>query len=105
MRNRAVEIASDADRKRAEREFRKTHWGLSGEKKTRLLRTGNPEAGTLVELGDLVEIVYRTRKLGDAGPQEYQHKFARTLPVLAYHEDRLFICGGTYRIEWRGIVG
>lgn len=90
------------------REYRRTHWGLSGKHAVRAMHAPNPLGGTLVELGDLVSVVYRTAKLGDGGLAEYEHDFGRGgrgLPLLAHNETGLFIVGGRYRVTVRGIVG
>ena len=57
------------------------------------------------ELGELVSVTYRTKKLGDGGMADYTHKFRRVRPVLAYHEGGLAILGGGYRVTWKGIEG
>lgn len=98
---------SDDDRK-ALAEYRRSHWGLSGDGKVRDGRAPDPRAGTLVQLGELVSVVYLTRKLGDLAPTEYEHDFGRGgrgLPLLAYNRTGLVIVGGAYRVTARGIVG
>jgi hypothetical protein len=59
-----------------------------------------------VELGTLVSIVYCTSKQGDPDLTEYEHKFEHEHPVLCYgrKDGRLYIVGGTYTMEPRGIV-
>jgi len=98
----------EAAEKRARRDYRVTHWGLGGEKATRSLECVDVcREGPLVELGQLVSVVYLTRKLGDRGPTEYEHDFSGSLPVLAYSGEgkRLVVAGGSYRVTPRGIVG
>lgn len=87
--------------------YRRTHWGLRGDETPRMLRVAEPrKSGTLVQLGDLVSVVYRTKKLGDSGPTEYEHEFERSLPVLCHDGNGLLvIAGGRYRMTRRGIVG
>ncbi len=82
-----------------------THWGKRGRVTERGLWVPDPRAGELVELGQLVSLVYLTEKAGDDGPTEYEHEFSRPLPVLAYHDGGLFICGGRYGVGVRGIHG
>jgi hypothetical protein len=82
-----------------------THWGKRGPVADRILGAPDPRAGELVELGQLVEIAYRTEKLGDGGPTIYEHKFRAPYPYLAFNSTGLVICGGGYRIGMRGIIG
>jgi hypothetical protein len=86
--------------------YRVTHWGKAGPHEFRDLGCADPGARPLVELGELVSVVYLTEKGGDSGPTEYEHAFAaRRRPVLAFHEGGLVICGGGYRVGVRGIHG
>jgi hypothetical protein len=90
---------------RARLRYRLTHWGDGGEdREPRAVRLANPSI-PFTELGDLVLVVYRTKKLGDGGVGEYEHKFRRPRPVLGYHEGGLAILGGDYRVTWKGIEG
>ena len=57
-----------------------------------------------VELGELVAVVYRTKKGADTVLTDYTHEFAHPRPRLAYNESGLLIAGGAYRVEVRGIV-
>lgn len=83
-----------------------THWGERGPVADRLLTCADPTTGELVELGELVQVVYRTVKGGDRGvATDYEHAFKRPLPVLAYTAAGLVICGGGYHVGIRGIVG
>ena len=82
-----------------------THWGKSGPRAARELAVPDPRAFQLVELGELVSIVYLTIKGGDRGPTEYEHEFSSPRPVLAYSPAGLFIAGGRYRVGVRGIHG
>lgn len=89
------------------REYRKTHWGLSGDQRVRELLAPDPQAGTLVQLGRLVAVTYETSKLGDPKNTHYEHHFGvggRGLPILAHNETGLVIVGGRYRVTLRGIV-
>lgn len=60
-----------------------------------------------VMLGEITEIVYRTKKAGDKKPIEYAHKFRNPRPVLLTDPDgkNLFIAEGGFKITERGIVG
>jgi hypothetical protein len=98
-------VGHDEDQ-RALAEYRRTHWGLGGVRRVRELLAPDPTAGTLVELGRLVSVVYETRKLGDLERTEYEHDFGpRGRPILAFNASGLVIVGGRYRVTTRGIVG
>ncbi len=85
--------------------YRITHWGKAGGR-DRVLLCANPLGAELVELGELVSLVYLTEKGGEGGPAEYEHEFSRgRRPVLAFHKGGLVICGGGYRVGIRGIHG
>ena len=101
---------SDAGR----REYAVTHWGERGEISQRDLLTPDPTSGTLVELGELISVTYRTKKGGDDDATDYEHHFeprrptsSAKRPVLAYlaGDGGLVICGGNYRVTKRGIEG
>lgn len=86
--------------------YRLTHWGKGGSASQRIATCPDPRRGGLVELGQLVSLVYLTEKGGDDGPTEYEHAFAaRRRPVLAFSTEGLFICGGAYRVGVKGIHG
>jgi hypothetical protein len=57
-------------------------------------------------LGEMTGIVYRTTKGRDGEPVLYVHSFDEPFPLLATDNKRkqLFILGGGYTIEDRGIV-
>lgn len=59
----------------------------------------------VVVLGDLTAVIYRTRK-GEEGMVHYIHSFSNPAPKLTCDTDmrQLFIMGGRYHIEDRGIV-
>jgi hypothetical protein len=61
---------------------------------------------TLVRLGDLVEVSYRSNKF-DRKTRDYVHKFGTPRPTLCTRPDGsgLFIVGGRFRNTARGIVG
>lgn len=87
--------------------YKESHWGrLAGGQMS--LHVGDPRTnGKLVGYGELIEVVYLTQKGRDKGPTEYQHKFRRELPILSYgnRDGRLYVAGGSYKCEARGIVG
>ena len=59
----------------------------------------------LVELGELVELTYKSNK-GDKRKRLYVHAFGANKPILAASGDgRLFILGGKFEITDRGIEG
>ena len=93
----------------ARAEYKKTHWGEAGPRAARRLRVPDVRPSTtLVELGELVAVTYRTRKGGDVRTVNYHHDFkASDRPVLAYSADGkgLYIAGGSYRVTERGIEG
>lgn len=90
-------------------EYAKTHWGRLGTGRAMKLEAvdvSDPKT-ELVVLGVLTEIVYATEKGNDPGMIEYEHKFSKKdPPLLAYDRKsrKLVICGGEYRVEWKGIV-
>jgi hypothetical protein len=89
--------------------YKGTHWGIASTKST-TLDVPDPRANRakgLIQLGVLVSIVYLTEKGGDGELVEYEHKFDATHPRLAYgsKDGKLYIAGGSYRVESRGIVG
>lgn len=87
--------------------YKEAHWGeestWSGE-----LDVGDPRRNRSIRgYGTLLSVVYLTRKGGDADLTEYEHKFASKRPVLGYgsRDGRLYVAGGSYRCDARGIVG
>jgi len=59
----------------------------------------------LVKLGDLKAVIYSSDKGGTK--QDYIHEFKNPKPELASSKSgkKLFLLGGGYKINWRGIVG
>jgi hypothetical protein len=92
---------------KARAEYVKTHWGQDGTRGAERLKVATlAEGASLVLLGDLVSVVYRTRKGLDQDAVDYEHHFATPRPRLAYSESGLLvIAGGRYRIDERGIIG
>lgn len=88
--------------------YRRTHWGERGTTPSKASRVPSIKAGELVELGQLVSVVYLTQKGGDGELVEYEHEFGKRgkgLPILAFNRSGLFIAGGSYTITTRGIEG
>lgn len=94
-----------ADVDQAIRSYRRTHWGLRGKASAEVMRCADPSREVLATLGQLVSVTYEATKLGDPPKTWYEHEFSRPRPVLTYSSEGLVICGGTYRVEARGIVG
>ena len=95
--------------------FVKFHWGRAPNEVRNVPRAEVVPASPLVGLGELVEVVYRTRKGKDRLAHDWRHGFGvdeRTgsdvgsRPVLAVDSrGRLCLVGGSYSVESRGIVG
>ena len=93
-------------------DFKRMHWGLAGDDDPQTVAVPVLEAGEqLVALGQLTAVEYATEKGAD-GPSTYRHELEDPLPTLAYalhtatgRREGLFIVGGGYLIEERGIVG
>lgn len=83
-----------------------THWGELPDH-IHEIEDERYEGSTLVELGELVSVTYRTAK-GDEQIHDYEHEFGEEggdPPILAIDEDgRLAILGGDYIINERGII-
>ena len=92
----------------ARAEYRASHWGESGSRKSRQLEVADIRSGVVVELGDWISVVYRTSKGGE-GLTYYEHEFKKPYPVLAYCQTgtkkKLVVCGGGYDVRKEGIVG
>jgi hypothetical protein len=88
------------------KEFRRAFaWGIPARKVTR--RKVSPLPSTLVELGRLEEITYRTAKAGESA-RLFEHRFGEDggkKPSLAMdiENKRLHILGGDYTVSDRGI--
>lgn len=86
-------------------EYAATHGGAIGPRAERRSSAPDPRVGPIVELGELVAVVYRTTKLGDAGRVDYEHSFGSPRPMLCWNRDGLIVAGGRYKITGRGIEG
>ena len=85
------------------------HWGQPADKR-RVRQQPLPRVDEgLVELGELVSLVYLTRKGRDGEGVEYEHEFEDTLPTLTFAPDGsgLVIVRGRskYTVTNRGIEG
>jgi hypothetical protein len=99
MSKSAAERAVEA----AVKQYRRDHWGQSGPHRVRALRAADPRILS-IELGELVAVVYRTKKGEDTRLTDYEHHFSRPLPVLSYNHTGLVIAGGKYHVTERGII-
>ncbi len=99
--------ANPEDLEKAAREWEAFHWGRKARTARRMRVPERPE--TLVKLGDLESVVYKTQK-GTEPVTHYHHDFAEEggrKPTLAMdpRTRRLHVVGGSYSVGWRGIVG
>lgn len=93
---------------KAGQEYRKTHWGKKPPQGAVLTFAADPGAEPVVALGELVSVVYRTRKGDDERLTDYEHTFSKVRPLLCYAPKqgaKLLVCGGTYTVTKRGIEG
>ena len=85
------------------------HWGRDVDEIRKVIV--DPPPDVLVHLGLLKTVAYETRKLGPDGdhgdPVIYVHSFDSPFPILCSSQDSkgLWIIGGNFRVEDRGIVG
>lgn len=105
-RTRHLAINPD-DEERVERaaKFREDfHWGIPARNVSR--KAVSPRPRTLVKLGEIVEITYRTHKRGESA-QHFTHDFEGRRPTLGMDIDnkRLHFVGGDYTVTDRGIEG
>jgi hypothetical protein len=88
--------------------YREAHWGI-GAKRSDVFDVGNPKDNrTLIALGELVAVTYGTVKGGDGNRMtDYVHTFERKRPMLCYgsKDGLLYVAGGDYTVQKRGIVG
>lgn len=90
--------------KKAAEFYESIQWGKKPDKVIELGDMSAPK--WLVEIGDLKSVIYDSDKGGE-GKDSYIHHFKRPLPKLATDPEgkRLFVAGGNYYTNWRGIVG
>lgn len=85
--------------------FKRLHWGQEG-KGAIVLDAPDPNDGPVTVLGELRAVEYDTKKGRDEELVTYVHGFSRKKPFLCVNaKGRLLICGGSYVVETRGIVG
>ena len=102
------------------REYERTHWGARSSAK---VRRGGVAVGPWTPIGVGVSITYTTRKGLDASPVDYVHPWgeggpkAFTAPRIVAHRcaggcakrcraaGSIALCGGSYSVGERGIVG
>jgi hypothetical protein len=99
MKKSATDRAVDA----AIQQYARDHWGERGSWDVKKLPAADPRRVSIV-LGELVSVVYRTKKGGDRELTDYEHHFSRPLPLLSYHAGGLIISGGKYHVSTRGII-
>jgi len=91
--------------KKATTNYNRYHWGRNPDQliliDKRIIIPSN-----LVELGILRGVLYQTSKKGDPDNTIYIHTFKDPCPYLVCDSDmkNLYIIGGSYKIEDRGIV-
>ena len=95
LAERAVEAAV--------KRYRRDHWGQPGPRGVRGLSAADPRILS-IELGELVAVIYRTKKGEDTRLTDYEHHFSRPLPLLSYNATGLIIAGGKYHVTERGII-
>jgi hypothetical protein len=92
------------DAKKAAEFYEAIQWGKKPDKVIELGDMSAPK--WLVEIGDLKSVIYDSDKGGE-GKESYIHHFKKPLPKLSTDPEgrRLFVAGGGYHTNWRGIVG
>lgn len=106
MAGRSSDRPSEAQLKAAIATYTRVHWGERGNERVTRMSAPDPYFAPAAEMGELVQVVYRTTKGGEGGEVYYHHDFEGRLPILAFNSPRgLLICGGSYRVSTRGIVG
>lgn len=83
--------------------YKKFHWGIPFGKAFKFEMPSTPE--TVSGIGELAICGYVTQKKGDKEPTLYIHGFHNPPPILCADETgQLYVVGGVYTIEPRGIV-
>ena len=84
--------------------FKRWH-GFDADEVVQLKGPGKRIPDTLVALGELVEIVYRSNKW-DGEPKLYRHKTSKPHPMLATDPTgrALYLVGGRVKVTARGLV-
>ena len=80
------------------------HWGIPARRISR--KQVSPSPRVLAELGEVVEITYRTHKRGEKA-QFFTHDFEGKKPRLGMdiRNKRLHFVGGSYTVTPDGITG
>lgn len=83
---------------------REFHWGIPAKRISR--RRVSPRPKVLTDLGEVVEVTYRTRKRGEKA-QFFTHDFEGKKPRLGMdiRNKRLHFVGGSYTVTPDGITG
>ena len=103
-----IKISKQARRelKKVLDDYNKFHFGFEATKLYKVKKFKVPDR--MFMLGMLKLLVYETRKKGDIKNTLYIHKLSSPYPVLAADRmgkgAQLFILGGSYSVEERGIV-
>lgn len=84
-------------------DYRAFHWGDPGDFDRKKMFVPSPHAGRIYLIGELVDLTYLARKGREMA--EWNHRFEKKRPLLAYNTEGLLIVAGDYRVETRGIVG
>jgi hypothetical protein len=102
--NDADLVDAPKDAKDAAEFYESIQWGKKPDKVLELGDMSPPK--WLVEIGDLRAVVYDSDKGGE-GKEKYIHHFKNPKPKLATDPkgERLYVAGGGYHTNWRGIVG
>ncbi len=87
--------------------FREAHWGIDPKRKEPFDVPDPRDNTAMIALGELVAATYGTKKGGDKRITDYEHTFERKRPMLCYgnKDGKLYVVGGDYKVEKRGIVG
>lgn len=87
--------------------YREAHWGISPTRRDRYDVPDPRDNTKMLELGEFVVATYGTKKGKDRRLTDYFHTFERKRPMLCYGDvdGKLYVVGGDYRVEDRGIVG
>jgi len=99
MKKSSIDRAVEA----ALKQYKRDHRGQDGPRGVRGFRAADPRILS-IELGDLIAVIYRTKKGEDTRLTDYEHHFARPFPVLSYNHTGLIIAGGKYHVTERGII-
>lgn len=88
--------------------YKSAHWGDSGRAPARFTAVPDPSEG-VIDLGELVSVVYRTKKGQRGLLTDWEHPFEGARPVLAFCADGSGLVivreDSKYRVTERGIEG